>query len=41
MERLGMIRRPEMDFGHPEIEAGHPLHHHVTYTIDRPARPFA
>lgn len=37
MQRLGMIRRPDMDFGHPAFAEGHPLHWHITYTIDRPA----
>jgi RimJ/RimL family protein N-acetyltransferase len=37
MERLGMARRPDLDFGHPGFEAGHPLHQHITYSIARPA----
>jgi len=36
MERLGMIRRADMDFGHPDLASDHPLHAHITYTIDRP-----
>lgn len=36
MERLGMERRPDLDFGHPLFEAGHPLHRHITYVIERP-----
>jgi RimJ/RimL family protein N-acetyltransferase len=36
MERLGMERRRELNFGHPDIEAGHPLHDHITYVIERP-----
>jgi len=35
MERLGMVRRPEMDFGHPDIPPGDPLHNHIAYSIDR------
>ncbi len=34
MERLGMVRRPELDFGHPDMPAGHPLHDHITYAIE-------
>jgi RimJ/RimL family protein N-acetyltransferase len=37
MERLGMTRRPDLDFGHPGFESGHPLHAHITYAIERPA----
>ncbi|HET8611209.1 MAG TPA: GNAT family N-acetyltransferase, partial [Sphingomonas sp.] len=36
MERLGMSRRPELDFGHPLFPEGHPLHRHITYAIERP-----
>jgi RimJ/RimL family protein N-acetyltransferase len=36
MERLGMIRRPDMDFGHPQFEPGHPLHAHIGYEARRP-----
>ncbi|WP_454883734.1 GNAT family N-acetyltransferase [Sphingomonas oryzagri] len=36
MIRLGMIRRPELDFGHPQFEAGHPLYEHIAYEIARP-----
>lgn len=31
MERLGFARRPEEDFDHPRLEAGHPLRRHVVY----------
>ena len=37
MERLGMVRRPELDFGHPAFAAGHPLHRHIAYAAERPA----
>ena len=36
MERIGMVRRPDLDFGHPHFEPGHPLHQHIAYAIDRP-----
>lgn len=36
MERLGMQRRPEMDFGHPLFAEDHPLHRHIVYVIERP-----
>ena len=36
MERLGMTRRPDMDFGHPLFAEDHPLHRHITYVIERP-----
>ena len=36
MERLGMIRRPELDFGHPSFEPDHPLYRHITYVAERP-----
>lgn len=34
MERLGM--RPDGDFGHPSVPAGHPMHRHLLYRTDRP-----
>jgi RimJ/RimL family protein N-acetyltransferase len=37
MERLGMTRRPDMDFGHPHFAEGHRLHRHITYVMERPA----
>jgi RimJ/RimL family protein N-acetyltransferase len=37
MERIGMVRRPELDFDHPEIAVGHPLRHNIVHAIDRPA----
>ena len=36
MERLGMTRRVDMDFGHPAFTPGHPLHRHIAYIMDRP-----
>lgn len=37
MERLGMTRRPEDDFGHPKLPFDHPLRRHVLYRISRRA----
>jgi len=37
MERIGMTRRPELDFGHPGFPENHPLHRHITYVVDRPS----
>ena len=34
MERLGMTRRPDLDFGHPDLPAAHPLHPHIVYGLD-------
>jgi RimJ/RimL family protein N-acetyltransferase len=36
MERLGMVRRPDMDFAHPALVDGDPLKPHIVYVIDRP-----
>jgi RimJ/RimL family protein N-acetyltransferase len=36
MERLGMVRRPDLDFLHPRLPEGDPLRFHVTYVKDRP-----
>ncbi len=36
MERLGMIRHPELDFDHPALQPGDPLRPHITYSIGRP-----
>ena len=36
MERIGMTRRPELDFGHPLFPESHPLHRHISYAVDRP-----
>ncbi|MFI6326471.1 GNAT family N-acetyltransferase [Nonomuraea sp. NPDC050556] len=35
MERIGMTRDPDDDFGHPAVEPGHPLHPHVLYRVVR------
>jgi RimJ/RimL family protein N-acetyltransferase len=37
MERLGMTRRPEFDFTHPEPGIAERLRPHITYSIGRPA----
>ena len=37
MERLGMTRRPDLDFAHPNYAPDHPLSSHITYVIERPA----
>jgi len=31
MERLGMIRDPADDFGHPQVPEGHPMRRHFLY----------
>jgi len=36
MERIGMTRRPELDFGHTMFPENHPLHQHISYAADRP-----
>lgn len=36
MERLGMTRRPDLDFDHPRIDVGDPLRRHIVYVVDRP-----
>ena len=36
MERIGMKRRPDLDFAHPKLETGHPLKPHITYAIEWP-----
>jgi RimJ/RimL family protein N-acetyltransferase len=33
MERIGMTRRAEEDFDHPNLPEGHPLRRHVLYRI--------
>ena len=38
MERLGMTRRPDLDFGHPHFAPDHPLSQHITYVIERPQK---
>lgn len=39
MERIGMTRRAELDFGHPQFAENHPLHRHIVYAATRPRRP--
>jgi RimJ/RimL family protein N-acetyltransferase len=36
MERLGMTRRADLDFSHPDFAADHPLSGHITYVVERP-----
>lgn len=36
MERLGMTRRPDLDFLHPGLADGHPLKPHIAYILERP-----
>jgi RimJ/RimL family protein N-acetyltransferase len=36
MERLGMARRPDLDFAHPGFSPDHPLSGHITYVAERP-----
>ena len=36
MERLGMARRPDLDFLHPALPEGHPLRAHIAYVKERP-----
>jgi RimJ/RimL family protein N-acetyltransferase len=36
MERLGMIRRPDLDFDHPSLAVDDPLRRHIVYSIARP-----
>jgi len=36
MERLGMVRRPDLDFLHPLLPEGHALRAHIVYVKDRP-----
>ena len=37
MERLGMTHRADLDFDHPQVPPGDPLHPHVAYALDRAA----
>jgi RimJ/RimL family protein N-acetyltransferase len=36
MERLGMVRRPDLDFLHPKLADDDPLKPHIAYVKDRP-----
>lgn len=35
MERLGMVRRPDLDFDHPQLGIDDPLRPHIIYVIER------
>ena len=37
MIALGMQRRSDMDFDHPDLPSGHPLRRHITYALEQPA----
>jgi len=37
MIRLGMTRRSDLDFGHPQFQPGDRLYEHITYEIARPS----
>ncbi|MBJ6121156.1 GNAT family N-acetyltransferase [Sphingomonas mollis] len=37
MIRLGMVRRPDLDFDHPDFPEGHPLHRIITHAVERHA----
>lgn len=37
MERLGMHRRVDLDFDHPDLPDDSPLRRHVTYSVTRPS----
>lgn len=36
MERIGMTRRPDLDFDHPALPRGHRLEQHVVWASERP-----
>jgi RimJ/RimL family protein N-acetyltransferase len=36
MEKLGMTHRPELDFDHPRVPAGHPYERHTLYSLRNP-----
>jgi RimJ/RimL family protein N-acetyltransferase len=36
MEKLGMTRRPELDFDHPRVSAGHPYQRQTLYSLRNP-----
>jgi len=37
MEKLGMTHRPELDFDHPRVPAGHQYERHTLYSLHNPA----
>ena len=36
MEKLGMTHRPELDFNHPRVPAGHQYERHTLYSLRNP-----
>jgi RimJ/RimL family protein N-acetyltransferase len=36
MEKLGMTHRPELDFDHPRVSAGHQYQRHTLYSLHNP-----
>jgi RimJ/RimL family protein N-acetyltransferase len=36
MEKLGMTHRPELDFDHPRVPAGHQYQRHTLYSLRKP-----
>jgi RimJ/RimL family protein N-acetyltransferase len=36
MEKLGMTHRPELDFDHPRVPAGHQYQRHTLYSLQNP-----
>jgi RimJ/RimL family protein N-acetyltransferase len=39
MEKLGMTHRPELDFDHPRVPAGHQYQRHTLYSLRNPNSP--
>jgi RimJ/RimL family protein N-acetyltransferase len=39
MEKLGMPHRPELDFDHPRVPAGHQYQRHTLYSLRNPVSP--
>ena len=39
MRRIGLARRPDLDFDHPELAPDHPLRRHVVFVAERVAAP--
>ena len=37
MEKLGMTHRPELDFNHPRVPAGHRYERHTLYSLRNPS----
>ncbi len=38
MRRIGLTRRPDLDFDHPALASDHPLRRHVVYVATSPAK---